>query len=184
MSAVVDLDQVARRRCARACRQSIEEPAMRLSLLSLALTVAVGLSGLPVQAQDHAAHQTAPAAAAPSDTAQRWTADATLRRNMRGIRAAVEALGHYEHGHMGPEQAVTVAAKIEDHANEIIAQCKLPPDADAALHAILVPLMSGAAALKQDPKRLEVIAPMREALVQYERQFDHARVVEEAPEQH
>lgn len=157
---------------------------MRLSLLPPALIVAAGLSGLPVHAQDHAAHHPAPAAAASSDTAQRWSADATLRRNMRGIRAAVEALGHYEHGHMGSEQALIVAAKIEGHANEIIANCQLPPDADAALHAILVPLMSGAAALKQDPKRLEVIVPMREALVQYERQFDHARVVEDAPEQH
>lgn len=155
---------------------------MRLSLLAFTLVLAAGLTGPPVHAQDHAAHH--PPAAASPDDAQRWSTDATLRRNMRGIRAAVEALGHYEHGHIGPEQAAVVAARIEGHANEIIAQCQLPPDADAALHAILVPLMSGAAALKRDPTRLEVIAPMREALARYERQFDHARMVEDAPGQH
>jgi hypothetical protein len=149
----------------------------------LAVVVVAALSGPALLAQDHAAHHPLPAVAPTPDSIQRWTADATLRRNMRGIRAAVEALDHYQHGHMGPEQAMTVATKIEGHVNEIIAQCQLPPDADAALHAILAPLMSGAASLKSDPKRLDVIPPMREALEQYERQFDHARVEEDAPEQ-
>jgi hypothetical protein len=176
----------ARREDARKpSRQPTEESVMRLSLLTLTLVLAAALPAPPALAQDHAAHHAAPAAAPAPASTQRWTADATLRRNMRGIRTAVDALGHYEHGHMGPEQAVAAATKIQGHANEIIAQCKLPPDADAALHAILVPLMSGAAALKQDPKKLDVIAPMREALAQYDRQFDHARgTVEDAPEQH
>ena len=159
---------------------------MRLHAFPLVLAVACAvLPASPVFAHDHAATSPAAATDAPAENSQRWPADATLRRNMRGIRAAVEALGHYEHGHMGAEQAVAMASKIEGHANEIIAQCKLPPDADAALHAILVPLMSGAARLKSDPTRLDAIPPMREALARYEQQFEQARgVIEDAPEQH
>ena len=40
------------------------------------------------------------------------------------------------------------------------------------------------AAMLGEPVPLEVIAPMREALGQYRRQFEHARGTEEAPEQH
>lgn len=144
---------------------------MRPTLTTSCLALALALAGSPGHAQDHAGHHPAPPAATDAAPAQRWVADATLAENMRGIRVAVEALDHYRHGHMGPEQASILAAKIQGHANEIIAKCKLPPDADAALHAILVPLMSGAAALKQDPTQLEAIAPMQRALVQYERQF-------------
>jgi hypothetical protein len=101
----------------------------------------------------------------------RYATDETLRREMQGIRASVEALVHYEHGHMGPEQAVILASAIEEHVRTIIANCKLPPDADAALHAIIVPLMQNAAALKQKPQDLSTIAAMRSALEQYDRQF-------------
>jgi hypothetical protein len=91
---------------------------------------------------------------------------------MQGIRLSVEGLGHYEHGHMGPDQAVLLAGQIEEAVRGIITACKLPPDADAALHAILVPLLQGADALKADPHRLEPIAAMRAALADYARQFD------------
>jgi len=165
--------------------QVIEEIAMRLPLILLQSILVLAVCIPTAHARQHAAP--APAAPAPGATtpdAPRWPVDANLRRNMRAIRRAVDALGQYEHGHMTPQQAVAVAMKIQDHAADIIAQCQLPPDADAALHAVLAPLLSGAATLRQEPSRLEVIAPMREALAQYDRQFDRTREVEHAPEQH
>jgi hypothetical protein len=108
----------------------------------------------------------------PQAASKRFASDAILRREMKSIRAAVDALDHYKHGHMGPEQAVILASSIEDHVRTIIASCKLPPDADAALHAIIVPLMQNAGALKRKPKDLSPIAPMRSALEQYDRQFE------------
>lgn len=144
---------------------------MRPTLTALSLALAIAFAGTPGYAQDHAGHHPPAGTDAHTETAQRFTADATLAGNMRGIRVAVEALDHYRHGHMGPEQASILAAKIQGHANEIIATCKLPPDADAALHTILVPLMTGAAALQRDPTQLEAIAPMQEALAHYGRQF-------------
>ena len=140
--------------------------------LSIAILLAVGLSAAipPVAAQQHE-HAPAPAPSTQQAPAQRFATDATLRREMQGIRSAVEALGHYEMGHMGAAQAVEFATAIEGHVRTIIAECKLPPDADAALHAIIVPLMQNAGALKQKPEELSAIAPMRSALEQYDRQF-------------
>lgn len=140
---------------------------MRLSILALSLCLASGIA----PAQEHA-HPPAAARAASPAPAQRHATDATLRREMRNIRSAVEGLGHYERGHMGPDQAVQLAGQVEAGVRTIIAHCKLPPDADAALHAIIVPLMQNAGALKQDPKNLAAIAPMRDALALYARQFD------------
>lgn len=150
----------------------------------LALPVLLALSFAAV-AQDH--EHPAPPAATQQAPAQRFATDAPLRAGMLGIRAAVEGLGHYEMGHMGPEQAATLAAQVQANVRDIIANCKLPPEADAALHLVIVPLMTNAAALEADPKKLEVIAPMRAALADYVRQFDDpefgaAPAAPEAPE--
>ncbi|MDR7099016.1 hypothetical protein J2X04_001363 [Lysobacter niabensis] len=140
---------------------------MRNLLLPLALLCAA----FPAFAHDDHARD-ATTAAAPEAAAPRWATDAPLRAGMRGIRVAVDALGHYEHGHMGPEQATVLANEIEGHVQSIITNCKLAPEADAALHAIIVPLLQNARALKADPTKLQVIPPMREALADYARRFE------------
>lgn len=139
---------------------------MRTTLLVLSLLLASG----GVAAQEHVhPHATPTLANAPT---QRYATDAVLRMHMHEIRTAVGALEHYEHGHMGPEQARALAGGIQDHVRGIVASCKLPPEADAALHAIIAPLSQHAAALEQDPKALAEIPPMREALATYAQQFD------------
>lgn len=142
-------------------------------VLAIVLAAVLGIA-LPQARAQHHAHAPAPAASPSPQAApaQRYATDATLREEMKNIRSAVDGLGHYEHGHMGPEQAVQLAGQVEDGVRTIIANCKLPPDADAALHTIIVPLMQNAGALKQDPQKLAAIAPMREALAAYARQFD------------
>lgn len=131
------------------------------------LAAGLGIAIQPVLAQ-HQDHHSATAEA----PAQRFATDAVLRENMRGIRKSVDALARYEHGHVDPEQATILAGNIEGHVNDIIANCKLPPDADAALHAVIVPLMRNAATLKANPAKLGPVAAMRESLAQYRRQFD------------
>src|SRR5690349_2913513 len=108
--------------------------------LTIGIILACALAGVApsLAAQEH---ESAPVASKPRASTQRFASDATLRREMQGIHASVEALAHYEHGHMGAAQAVTLASAIEEHVNTIIANCKLPPHADAALHAIIVPLL-------------------------------------------
>lgn len=143
---------------------------MRTLILSVLLPVAMLCSALPARAQDHEHHASPPATQ--QAPAQRWATDAPLREGMRGIRTAVEALGHYEMGHMGPEQVVAQARDIQAHVRSIIANCKLPAEADAALHLIIAPLMQHAAALEADPGKRGEIPPMRQALADYARQFD------------
>lgn len=151
------------------------------ALTTLSLLLAVALQpALAVDAHKH--HASTPGAgqqdthAAPAVAriapAKGWTTDAPLREGMGRIRQAVDALGHYEKGHMGAEQAVVLAGDIERDVNFLIANCKLDPAADAALHAIIAKLLQGAHALKTDPSNLAAIAPMRAAVAEYGRTFD------------
>ena len=123
----------------------------------------------------------AASAAAPQSTGQRWATDAPLRSGMHAVRGAVADLAHYERGHMGPEQAAQIATQIEDSIHGIIANCKLAPDADAALHRIIGPLLQQAGALKADPGNLEPIPKMRAALADYAREFDDPDFAAPAP---
>ena len=127
---------------------------------------------------DHAAHHdhAAPevsATAAPAD-APRFATDTVLRTQMAGIRDAVEALAHHEMGHMTADQARGFAVDIETRVQTIIAECRLPPAADAALHEIIVPLLQNAIALKTTPADTAPVARMRAALAEYARRFDDA----------
>jgi hypothetical protein len=141
---------------------------MRSPLLSVSIPLLLALAS-PVAAQHHAHH--AVDATAPPATAQRWKTDAPLREGMGRIRGAVEGLQHYEHGHMGPEQATELANGIVRDVNFIVANCKLEPSADAALHPIIGALMKNAQALEAAPTDLSAIPPMRAALQDYARQF-------------
>ncbi len=141
------------------------------ALATLALLAAAPLAGAQHAHEGHAAPATVPSATAAAPS-QRFAADATLRQEMADIRVAVNALDHYVHGHMAAEQAQALGTKVEDRVRHIIANCKLPPDADAAMHTIIVPLMQNAAALRKHPQDTTVVAPMRDALEAYARQFD------------
>ena len=139
-----------------------------------ALALLAALAAAPAAAQAahaaHAAHAThAPTAATP---AQRWATDASLRDGMRRIRQATQALEHYEHGHMDAVQARNVATLIDAAVNDMLANCKLKPDADAALHGLLAKFLAGAKALRESRETPAAIAGMRAALVRYPQLFD------------
>ena len=120
------------------------------------------------EGHEHHAH----AAASQEVPTKRHATDAPLRKGMAQIRTAVDALGHYERGHMGVQQVVTFATTIQEQIAYLVANCKLEPQADAALHGIIAKLGAGAQALKNDPADLAAIPPMREALADYRRSFD------------
>ncbi|HSD16428.1 MAG TPA: DnrO protein [Thermomonas sp.] len=125
----------------------------------------------PLHAQ-HAHSRPAPVPAAHSTTATRWATDAPLRGGMRGARDVVAALEHGRHGHLDAAQVRLLAARLEGHVQGIFAECRLAPQADAALHDILLPLLDGARALAADPDDLRPLEPMRVALDAYARGFD------------
>lgn len=142
--------------------------------VALILTSALVLAGAPLaQAQQgHEHHAPAASSGAQAAPAQRWETDAPLRTGMAKIRTAVDALAHYEMGHMGAEQAVALATEVQEQIAYLVANCKLEPQADAALHTIIAELGAGAQALKADPANTSVIASMRAAVERYPREFN------------
>lgn len=123
-------------------------------------------------AGDHAAHTTA--TLLPTPPAKPWSSDAPLREGMRRMYQAVTALGHAEHDHLDAAQTTAVAQQVQEAANFMFANCKLPPEPDAALHGLLATLVSGAGAIKANPADNSPVASMREAVALYPRIFEDA----------
>lgn len=156
----------------RACRSAIS-----LSLaFSLALAVCATASAVPSASH---AHDRAPAAAIAPAT--RWAVDASLREGMRRVRSALDDLRHHEMGHMSDGQAQARAGAIEEAVQFMFAHCRLAPEPDAALHSILMPLLSAAQRLKVDPADKAAVAAMRDAIAAYPSLFDEARDADEEP---
>jgi hypothetical protein len=152
---------------------------MRRTILLCAplLILAGALSSATAAAQSahegHAAHAHAPATATAPVPAQRWASDAPLREGMRSIRVAVQALEHYEHGHMGIAQASSTVALIDTAVNDIFAHCRLEPEADVALHGLLARFLAGAEAVRTSQQvPVAEIAAMRAALARYPQLFN------------
>ena len=91
---------------------------------------------------------------------------------MRRIHDAIEELHRYELGQMDRTSALARVASIQDAGTFIFTHCKLAPEADAALHGILVPLLGAAQALSDDPQDIAAVARMRDAVEGYPRYFD------------
>lgn len=151
------------------------------TLPAFALAASLGLLA-PQAAAQHHAHPPAGATAAQAATpAVRYATDAPLRKGMADIRTAVGMLEHAEHGHLDDAQVRNLAANIERAIGGIIAECKLAPEADAALHGIIGRLGQGIAALKEHPADTAPVAGMRAALDDYARMFDDPGAAPAAP---
>lgn len=135
-----------------------------------ALLIAVTLVAMPALAQSvhqdahatHATHaNTAPAAA------QRWATDAPLRAGMRQLHEAAMLLEHYEMGHLDDTQRDNAVASIDAAVKNMVANCKLKPDADAALHGLLVKFIGAANAARAGKLAKTDVQAMLDALAQY-----------------
>ncbi|MEZ5462010.1 DnrO protein [Dokdonella sp.] len=111
------------------------------------------------------------ATAATANPARRFETDAPLREGMGRIHQALNELRHYEMGHMPESIAVEKVDEIQSSIDYLFANCKLPTDADAALHAILVPLLDAVNSFDKDPKDMAALASMRKAVDDYPHRF-------------
>lgn len=153
---------------------------MKSISLGIALLCIVGLTAaLPAYAQ-HAHEAHAPVAMAPAP-AQRWLPDAALREGMRRAHAAVVELRDHEAGHMSDAVVVQHADAVEAAVNYMFVHCKLAAEPDAALHSILLPLLSAAQALKRDPGNVKPVADMRAVLAHYPQYFNDPGWQQSAP---
>jgi hypothetical protein len=138
----------------------------------LSLLCCLCLTALAQSPPPHEHLERSKLAAAVPVPAERWSADAPLREGMGRIQAALKELRHYEMGHMKEPTALEFVAEIQDAGAYIFTHCKLAPDADAALHSMLAPLLSAAQALKDDPHDIAAVDAMRKAVADYPRYFD------------
>jgi len=158
--------------------KTIFVPGSLAVLLAVALLPAQAAAATSPAATAHDAHQHAAAAAVPERAvpAKRWATDAPLREGMGRIRKSVHALAARKPSPPSPKQATALAGDIERDVNFLIANCKLEPAADAALHGIIGKLLQGAHAVKADPADPAAIVTLRAALAEYARTFDDPAV--------
>ena len=157
------------------------KPLLALAAISLALALSPAHAAT-AHAQDasaaaehqHEAH--AATAASTPEPGKRWATDAPLREGMGRIRTSVDGLGHSAKGHLSAGQAKDLAAGIEKDVNFLIANCKLEPEADAALHLIIAKLLQGAQAIKADPSDAKGMELLHAAVADYDRSFAEAPV--------
>jgi hypothetical protein len=149
-------------------------------LVILLAAAALALASAAVRAQHEHGHDHEAATAAIAnlklDGGEKWPTDASLRKGMVEVRAAFEA--DHPAIHAGKEtdaQYEALAGRIEAQVNSIVANCKLPPAADANLHYVIADLLQGVGLMRgQDPKRTrhEGAALVHGALRAYGQFFD------------
>jgi hypothetical protein len=132
-------------------------------------------------AQPAAADTHAHAAGAPTkltlDHGKRWTTDAPLRLRMNEIRALVAPkLPAVHAGTLPAADYAKLGADVEGKVAAIVAECKLPPAADAMLHLVVADLVAGADVMqgKAPGNAAEGAHRVVTAANAYGRYFDHA----------
>lgn len=74
------------------------------------------------------------------------------------------------------KNAREVAQTVEQNVRYIVENCKLEPEADAALHVIIGQMMGAATQLKADASREHGVIQLNDALATYRKTFDHLPV--------
>jgi len=132
----------------------------------------------PAQAQSAHEHEHVGAAVASMqlDAGHKWATDASLRSGMADIRKAFDADHPAIHaGKQTDAQYDALASGIEARVNFIVANCRLPPAADANLHYVVADLLQGVSLMRgQDPARTrhDGAALVHGALIAYGTYFD------------
>lgn len=114
--------------------------------------------------------------ALPLAPGKKWATDAPLRDGMTKIRAAVERTLKAAHGGADDDgQYQALGATVDQQLAHIVQNCKLTPEADAALHEIIGELVAGgqAAASGSSDARMIGVVRLVAALDAYGVGFDH-----------
>jgi hypothetical protein len=161
---------------------------LRIGLVASVVIIAIVLAALHLRelspashhesAEGHHHHEHATHAplgervAPPAGT--RWETDAPLRSGMIAIAAAVApVLSAQAAGTLNSTDVQHLRQVLNDEFATMAAQCQLSPEADAALHVVVVQLMEAAAQLEHDLTARPAARQLVAALEAYESAFDH-----------
>ena len=141
-------------------------PALGLTLGLLAPVAAAGPHG-------HDGHDAA-AIELRLNNGQKWQTDEALRTGMSRIRAAMDAsLPRIHAGRYSAAEFSGLADIVQEQVDYVVANCKLPEEADLQLHVALTQVLDGITAMKgNQDQELGVLAVIR-ALEGYGDYFDH-----------
>lgn len=141
------------------------------------------------ESSQHAQHETAGAAVAQLklNGTTKWATDASLREGMANIRAAFDADHPAIHaGKQSDEAYAKLATRIDQQVKSIVANCRLPPEADANLHFVIADLLQGVSIMRGEvpaKSRHDGAAMVHQALNAYGRFFDDPTWKPDAPMQ-
>lgn len=103
-----------------------------------------------------------------------WPTDPPLRAAMSRIEGAVQqSEAAYRSRTFKEADAQLLATQVEKDVRYMVENCKLQPDADAALHNLIARMMSAAGALKIDPMSPEGVPVLASVVHDYRATFDH-----------
>jgi hypothetical protein len=126
----------------------------------------------PVEHASHAGHAPGALPELSEAPSVRWQADEPLARGMKRIRAATQALSHGAHGHLGADQVRAIAAELDSAVQDMIAQCRLEPEPDAALHPLLARVLQASALLAAGTFDAKAMEELETVLARYPVLFD------------
>lgn len=124
----------------------------------------------------HEAHQQRATSKATLDHGKKWASDAALRQHMENLRASFAENKKVMHAKtIKTESYQQLSAQTEKAVNDIIAECKLSPEADASLHHIIADMLAGADMMKRKEKISQQQGNHKviSALNAYGKTFDH-----------
>jgi hypothetical protein len=108
------------------------------------------------------------------DQGKRWPTDQPLRQGMSDIRAAmVTAFPQIHMGQFTSAQYGALGAKIQERVDHVVDNCRLPEEADAQLHVVLMEIVAGTEAMRSGSDRLGGAMRVIQAIEAYGRHFDH-----------
>jgi hypothetical protein len=148
--------------------------AIALGALALAwVTAAVTQAAEPAAEAEHHVHAAPGAAPMPAE-GQRWATDAPLREAMQRIRDGVTVnAAAFHDGTLSAAAAQALAAAVDADVQFMIANCRLAPEPDAALHALIGRMLGAAEALRADPAAPGGMPELVSVLRDYGARFDH-----------
>lgn len=145
--------------------------------LIAALSLAMPLAGGPALAADAHDHGHDAPTTLTLDHGSKWATDDPLREAMGKLREAVsEALPAAHAGTFTDPQYDALATHTNRELAYIVENCKLAPEADAALHIILGDVVAGvdiASGKQSGQPRAEGVVQLAQALNRYGEYFDH-----------
>jgi hypothetical protein len=146
-----------------------------LTRVAIATVLASGLAGAAAAAQPHAHNHGAAPTVVQRDDGKPWPTDTPLRTGMTEIRNAIAAaLDRIHHGAFAPADFQALAAQLDQQIEYVTVNCRLPEDADAALHVVLGEIIDGIETMRGGPDRDGGAVQVVKALDLYAGAFDHA----------